>query len=213
VSATSPPTPAQPAVADRFARLIEGLCRAIAARSALSRLAAPLLILVWRRLRRTAARFAALTARIRAGRLPRPTAGRRRPAGRPPDAARPPRPPPQRLPARSAWLIRLVPEAACSASQLRHLLDDPEMAALIAATPQMGRLLRPLCRMLGVDPPPGLRPPGRRAPPAAAPAAPSRPAAPKPAPPARSPPTRSRRPRRYAPGLGAFYAPGVPIPR
>jgi hypothetical protein len=35
---------------------------------------------------------------------------------------------------------------------LETLLKDPEMAALIAAAPQLGRLLRPLCRALGRDP-------------------------------------------------------------
>ena len=37
--------------------------------------------------------------------------------------------------------------------QLEHMLrTDPEMAALIAAAPQLGRLLRALCRSLGMDP-------------------------------------------------------------
>ncbi len=68
--------------------------------------------------------------------------------------------------------MRLVPQTASGASQLQHLLAEPEMAALIAAAPQMGRILRPLCRMLGVRPPPGLRaPPPARAPAPASPAA------------------------------------------
>jgi hypothetical protein len=55
-----------------------------------------------------------------------------------------------------------VPEAAAFGAQLQHLLADPEMAALVAAAPQAGRVLRPLCRMLGVRPPPGpLAPPSR----------------------------------------------------
>ncbi|HUZ63441.1 MAG TPA: hypothetical protein VMU82_06980, partial [Acetobacteraceae bacterium] len=33
-------------------------------------------------------------------------------------------------------------------------LSDPEMAALVAASPEMRRLLRGLCRMLGVRLPP-----------------------------------------------------------
>jgi hypothetical protein len=65
-------------------------------------------------------------------------------------------------------MIGLVPEAAASGSQLQHLLADPEMAALAAAGPQLGRLLRPLCRALGVTPPPYLTPPPPPPPPRAA---------------------------------------------
>ena len=42
------------------------------------------------------------------------------------------------------------------ASQLRHLLRDAEFAAFLAAAPQAGRLLRPLCRMLGIGPDPDI---------------------------------------------------------
>src|SRR6185312_11003612 len=58
-----------------------------------------------------------------------------------------------------AWLIRLGGyKAAAYGSLLQHLLADPEMAALIAAAPQLGRVLRPLCRMLGIDPGPARLP-------------------------------------------------------
>ena len=46
----------------------------------------------------------------------------------------------------------LVPgEAACFAGQIRGLLAEPEMAGLIAASPQARRVLGPLCRMLGIE--------------------------------------------------------------
>ncbi len=46
--------------------------------------------------------------------------------------------------------------------QFQALLDDPEMRALLAASPQAGRLLRPLWRKLSPDPlPEVLRPPPR----------------------------------------------------
>jgi hypothetical protein len=44
--------------------------------------------------------------------------------------------------------------------QFQALLADPELAAMATAAPQVGRLVRPLCRMLAITPPPGfaLRP-------------------------------------------------------
>ena len=117
------PPAAPPAPAERFARLIDGLCRAVAARSFRGGLAGPLIILIWSRLRRLGVRFARLAARIEAGALP---VARRRPT-----ASRPARPAPPRLPRGFAWLVRLVPQASAYGSQLQHLLAEPEMAALL----------------------------------------------------------------------------------
>ena len=132
---------------DRFALLIEALCESVAASHSRG-LAGPVIVLIWGRLRRMAARFAAaaIPAAPRASRpVPsRPAVSRRGADGRP------------RLPGGFGWLIRLSPAAACHGGQLQRLLADPEMAALLAATPRMGRVLRPLCRMLAVKPPPGL---------------------------------------------------------
>ncbi len=157
------PPAALPALADRFASLVEGLRRVLAARGAGAWLAGPLILLLWSRLRRTAERFARLAAKVHAGKLPPPRRRLRSP--------RPVQPQPLRLPRGAAWLLRRLPQAAAAASQLQHLLADPAVADLLAAAPQAGRLLRPLCRMLGVRPPPALR-----LPPPARPAAPSRPA-------------------------------------
>eukprot|EP01037_Dinobryon_pediforme_P012937 gene12937-13037_t len=56
------------------------------------------------------------------------------------------------LPRRFGWLVGLVGhEAAGRASQLAHLLADPEMAALVRDVPQARRILSPLCWMLGVS--------------------------------------------------------------
>ncbi|MDE2582040.1 MAG: hypothetical protein KGL52_10420 [Rhodospirillales bacterium] len=64
---------------------------------------------------------------------------------------------PLRLPRSFGWLLRLGFEVRGSGSQLAALLNDPEMAALLAANPSLARMLRPLCRMLGLvlpgDPP------------------------------------------------------------
>jgi hypothetical protein len=70
------------------------------------------------------------------------------------------------LPRRFGWLVQQVPQAAPFGSQLQHLLTDPEMAAVLANTPRLGRVLRPLCHMLGVLPAPGqIPPPSPRTPP------------------------------------------------
>ncbi len=58
------------------------------------------------------------------------------------------------LPRRFGWLVALGGHhAAGFGSQLQHVLAAPEMAALLAASPQAGRILRPLCRALAVDVP------------------------------------------------------------
>jgi hypothetical protein len=52
-----------------------------------------------------------------------------------------------------AWLCPLVPSwAAGHASQMRVVLAEPEMQALLSACPQAIRVLRPLCFMLGIAP-------------------------------------------------------------
>ena len=101
---------------------------------------APLILLICARLRRITARFAALAARYAAGTL-RPL---RTPTTEPRTTFPHPPPPRDPLPRGYAWLIRIVPGAASFGSQLQYLLSQPEMAALIAAVPQMTRLLRPL---------------------------------------------------------------------
>ena len=55
--------------------------------------------------------------------------------------------------------IRRLPAAAPFAAELQRLIGDPQMAALLQANPGMARLLRPLCRMLGVQQPPEQRVP------------------------------------------------------
>jgi hypothetical protein len=130
------------------------------------------MLLVWCYLRRATRRLDSLIIRFRAGRLrparprppaPNPTAfhpGAPR-AATPRPGATPPHP---RLPHGAAWLGRLGWEFRGHGSQLQALLNhDPELRALLAAAPeQAGRVLRPLCWMLGIDPGPGILPPPRR---------------------------------------------------
>jgi hypothetical protein len=183
--------PILPTPAERFATLLLWLSRAVDARRLGNQggwLPVPLMMQIFNRIAEIRQRFARLAARIRAGKIyrrkpsaPRPGAGR--PAGRA-----------NTLPSRSLWLLRLVPEAAAAAAQLRSLLAEPDMAALLAAAPGPAwRTIRPLCWMLGVEKPAILaRPPPdpRPVPPRPARPVPPRPAAaraPKPPPPPRSP--------------------------
>ena len=137
------------ALSDRLALIIAGLWRALAARCETDRPVAPILALAGLRLHELAARFAALVASLRAGRLPAPPAPRwvRDTLRLPPLPALPN---PYRLPRRFGWLVRLAPEAEAYGEQVQDLLADPEMAALLAGSPQASRILRPLCRMLGI---------------------------------------------------------------
>jgi len=166
-------------LAARFRAIIDGFCQAVAVRGAARNLAPDtraLLLLLWTRLRRAAARFAVLAA---GAPPPRPRAPKPRPA----------RPRAPDLPRRRGWVLAPIPEAAGIAGRLRALLEDPATIALIGTDPRFGRLLRPLCRTLGLRPPPCLRP----APPAPKPRPPRRPRVRHPLAPANDPPNRLER--------------------
>jgi hypothetical protein len=138
-------------IGQRYFPYVADICAGIAVVAARYRALAPLLVLVWCRLRRTVARLDRLAARWQQGRLsPRPggTHSRQPPQLHPADAGRP-----RRTPQGHAWLIRLHQPLAQFAPRIQRLLDDPEVIALCAATPQAGRLLRPLCRMFAIAPP------------------------------------------------------------
>jgi hypothetical protein len=137
-------------VAERIAMILEGLGRAVAARITPRRpggaMVASLILLVWTRIRRVDGQIQWLLALFLAGRL-RVVVGVQ--AGRGgagvPGVMR-------RVPSRFGWLLGLVPyEAAGFASQLRAVLAEPEMVALLEASPQARGVLGPLCRMLGVE--------------------------------------------------------------
>jgi hypothetical protein len=172
---SSPAAPAvtglsQTGLSHRLALILDGLCRVAGARGAKDRALASMMLVLWARLRRMAARFDRLAAQVRSANLAAaPAAPVSEPSAatlRPTPRAQRPRPA-HRLPRGFAWLIRLAPEAACYGGQLQHMLADPEMAALLAAEPKLRRLLRPLCRMLAIRPGPELlapllAPPRRR---------------------------------------------------
>jgi hypothetical protein len=197
---------ATPSPAERFATILHWLSRAVAARSAGGRLAGPLIILIVGRISHINQRVARLVARLRAGRyVPRRSASPRASTLR-----RPRRP--AKLPQNFGWLLPLVPEAAQYRSQLEHLLQDPEMAELLAAAPAaLARPLRSLCWMLRLPPPPVLASPRPTSP---RPASPQAAAAPQPPPPQSAPPQplppaslpRSQHPARAVPAPRARAA-------
>jgi len=180
-------TDASPTPTERLSGILNWLVRAVDSRAHTGQLARPLVALIVHRLILMRQAIARAIARMAAGKIsPRKSGGPRpgRKAGTP-----------NRFPTSPAWLIKLVPEAAAGASQLRHLFTDPEISALLAAAPaSLARPLRSLCRMLDVELPIPRPPrPARPKPPA------------KPAKPAKQP----RHPR-YV--FGLRYPPPLPDP-
>ncbi|UNC13456.1 hypothetical protein FE249_04020 [Acidiphilium multivorum] len=103
------------------------------------------------RIARLAGRIADLAARLEAGTLhpPRRQAPRR-------SAPRPRAP--SALPRRRGLAAAGGFEIRGYASQLAHLLNQPEMAAILAADPRFGRAVRPLCHLLRIPLPAALAP-------------------------------------------------------
>lgn len=177
MSAAALPAPNASALAGRFARFIGGLREAMAAGAAHNPVLLDLAARLWNRLTEAADRFAAIAAH--------PVARSRRrsaaPAPLAADAAPHPPPAPRRtLPRAHGWLARLSPETVAFGIEFADLLAQPEMRALLATAPRLWRVLRPLCRMLGITLPeaapgtpplpapgphlPGARPLGRHPP-------------------------------------------------
>ncbi len=133
-----------PSLALRLGTILVSLAALIAHRFLRNPRLLPLIVPLWTRLTRAKTRFERLMAHVAAGRRPR--------RARPSRKATPGGRPPANLPAGHAWLVRAIGnEAAAHACQLEHLLSDPAMAEAIATHPAAARLLRPLCRMLGVS--------------------------------------------------------------
>ena len=138
------PIPAtQRATAPGLARQLGVILAALAALVARAFLRDParvaLIIPLWTRLTRAARRFDRLMSRLAVG-----TPSKPRQPGR--SGSRP-----VPLPSGNGWLrAALRHEGAACATQLEHLLAEPETAALLAQFPQAARILRPICRMLGL---------------------------------------------------------------
>jgi hypothetical protein len=165
-----PPAPLPPtllSVAERFALIVGGLRAAVAGRIGYYAVTGEMILYICNRLNRLNQRFQALTALILAGKLPAERVYRTRAVA---PAPVPPPPNPEATAGREffpiwrlvpthrfAWLCMVAPNwagsnyAAVWGAAMRDLLADPRMAALLAATPRMGKLLRPLCWGLGIE--------------------------------------------------------------
>jgi hypothetical protein len=158
---------AAPDLARRLGLTLGGLCTAIGPIAAGKSPVAALITLVWKHIFRRRGRLEALLTRVAAGWLPRPPTPRPTTTAKQPTAPEPVAPAPLapdrphigpptlgRLPRGRAWLVRIVGyQAAGFGSQLDHLLADPAMAEFVACVPSAARMLRPLCRALGISPP------------------------------------------------------------
>ena len=77
----------------------------------------------------------------------------------PPETA--PKPAKPKTPRRRGWVTHMAPPCAEAGSWLHYFLQRDDMPAFLAAVPRAGRLLRPLCHMLGVPLPEYLKLPKR----------------------------------------------------
>lgn len=148
---------AAPGIARRLATILAALAALVAHAFLRNPGRVGIIVALCTRINRMSARFARLMAR-----LPAATATR---APRPSRSGQPGGPPPTSIPSARGWLVaELGYRAAGYGSQLNHLLNEPETVALLAQIPQVGRILRPVCRMLGIRPAsiPNLRRPAAR---------------------------------------------------
>ena len=111
------------------------------------------------RIERMNARLAVLAAKFAAGTLPPPSAEPTPHATKPTTTRQ--TAPTDRLPTRFAWLLSWIQVTVHPRTIIENLLEDPDLHALIAAAPQTGRILRPLCHMLGIPRPEILATPQR----------------------------------------------------
>jgi hypothetical protein len=154
----SQPAPFPPIV--RFSAIIEILWQALW-RHPWSVTRSEFMVPILRRVRRIERRFCRMAARVAAGTYrPRRKAVRREPPPATEPEGEPEKPPRKPVPPRPfdvsrkpGWLRAMLPQFSRGvAGHLEHaLLYDPEMVALMAATPDLGEVLRPLCRMLGIE--------------------------------------------------------------
>ena len=152
------PPSAIPAASEVSVRLVAILYAVTQLISARSHIFAALAIPLHNRIVAASRRMATLLARLAEGKFrPRLHTHTQKPGTKG-------GPPPVYIPRRRAWLVvKLGYHMAAYTSHLEHLLRDPETQALLATAPpqalkSLGRTLRPIARLLGVDLPKELLP-------------------------------------------------------
>ena len=148
---TPPPPPsAASELARRFGLIMAGLAALVAARFLRMPAYAAMIVPLWHQLQRAARRFERAVTRPLA--KPRVSVRKAAAADAVP-AERTPRPVQARLPGGHGWLVRVLGwEAAGYMSQLDALLAEPAMQMLLAERANAARILRPVCRILGLGP-------------------------------------------------------------
>ena len=150
-----------PVLADRFTRIMAMLCGMIAEHGARRRSEDRLAFVIQAYVRQLARRFLA-----RATALPGPREnvprGPRAPVAQPAAPRAPPEGP--QLPRGQAWLVKMMQPSIAAFSQLKALLREPEVVALLAAQPNLLRVLGPLHNSMAHPPEPRMGVPRRRKP-------------------------------------------------
>ena len=141
-------------IADDMRFILGGLREAVAAWGERGLMTRVLLFLAYGRLGKVARQFERLVARYEAGRL-----WRRAPGAVPAVRAAPAVVAAEPVPVggvsqrQFGWLVTIMGWRANGyRSQLEFILQQPPMMALLRASPQAGRLLGPVCRMLLIAP-------------------------------------------------------------
>ena len=135
-----------PTTTDTIAAKLRMILFGLRAVLGLWQLDAALVVRVSAQAGRAFGRIERMLARFRAGKL---RTGATFPNRKAPEATNPRA---SALPRKFGWLVIAGKhQAAGYASQLQHLMAEPEMAELLEASPQARRVLRPLCRALAIE--------------------------------------------------------------
>ena len=167
--------PAPTCIAERLIAIILHMCGVVGEHGRWDPASRPFLALTSDRLLRLRVRLTELIAAYREGRLSPPrTRTRPEPPPAPAESAESGSEPgraggdgpageqPLRLPHTFGWMLRFGWRFVGYRSLFEQWLEDPEVKALVAEAPQAGRILRPLCHMMGIKPPEALRLPKRQ---------------------------------------------------
>ena len=146
---------------NRFAWMMEWFGKKIGNEACAPRADGPVAVAAWVRFQRLGRRFVALVKQWQAGTLPVvvPAVAPARPRAKAVRVAKP------GLLSRGVnWFRKLFPATSIPLSgHLDYLLEcEAEIRAIVAATPEAGRILRPMCHMVGLKAPAWLALPRRK---------------------------------------------------